>query len=1058
MKVSDCDRPISSRPVGRYRPPRARRSALRRSALLARLHQAMGGGITVLHAPAGYGKTSLLADFVGDVDYSTRWLTLDSASCVPEVFASQLAAALLGEENASPPSSVGRAGDLRAYLGALVAQAADSDEPILLVIDNVHELNEDVDALDLLGWLTESLPDGFEVILSGRALPDLVSLDACLVTGDITLLDAADLAFTVDEVESLCQQHDSGADARAVLSGTHGWPIAVIATLSGALAGAGPRSPIQSAAWERFLTGQVWGSVPEPLRPVLLAASVPPTLDLRSAPRGHESSFRPLVDWLAAHDFLVEGLGDGESRLNPLFRAFLLESFERERPAEFAAAVHETVAHFERDGRVADGLEFALSTHQFEELAHIIEAHGPELLQRGSFALLWHATKAIPVDVIERHDLLAALRARVQAHIGSSAEALDSADALLGDPSVTGAARLHALLARVRALRLSGDRDEMREAFNSVRAVDCENSLLLSELNYHEAEISLSVDNDLARAEQLLRATARQARLSGARVLELLATSTLGQLHTMQGDGPAAVSTLVRAVDGWRGIGHSSNIGWTLNNLGMAYLQVGDFESAVIVLEEARTEGIQCENRRNEAYATASLGDAELALGRWDRARERYEQAIALCAEYTPDQTLASLSIAGLSAALAGLGDLQQADFFARRALLVAAAAGNAFELATCKLQQAAVDSAGSRHDDAITLATDARRLFEDIDSRSSIALAQYRLALCQFRAGRRADAQQSLRDLQALIGESWMVSALMPLIRENPMFAQWAASRNLAGQAFRDYIERHAFDLTPEESEPAAEQGKYPNVVATSLGRLSVSVGGREVNEEAWASARAKELFYLFLSHRNAGLRKEEAVELLYPDLPREKCNSAFHSNLYRVRRALYQDSIVKRDGGYQLNPEGMFTWDVEGYESALDTAEALPAGSAERSAAYEQALNLYQGPFADAFYSEWAATIRDRLAGRAHRALAILAGYHAGRGEFSAAADCIERILDESPFNEEAAYQLAAFRTRAGHSAAALAFLDNYRRSYEAEYGEHLPERFAKLRAQIAAGALAS
>ncbi|HKS91294.1 MAG TPA: tetratricopeptide repeat protein, partial [Tepidiformaceae bacterium] len=669
MNASDCDRLMSARPAGRYRPPRTRRSALRRDALLARLHAAMGLGVTVVHAPAGYGKTSLLADFVADVDYTARWLTLDSGSAIPEVFAGQLAAALLGEANAVPPSSVGRSGDLQAYLGALVADAGDSDEPILLVIDNVHEL-ADPEALDLLGWLTESLPEGFEVILSGRAIPELVSFDASLVTGDVALIDAGDLAFTPEEVVALCEAHGGEFDAQAIVAATHGWPIAVMASLSGALSGCGPRSPIQSAAWERFLTAQVWGSVPETLQPALLAASVAPTLDTNAAPRRNNSAFQAIVEWLNQHDFLCEPLGDSQLRLNPIFRAFLIDQFARTNPTAFSCAVHDTVATFERDARIADALEFARNTGQFEELSRLVETHGPELLQRGSFALLWHAIKSIPADIIECHDLLAALRARVQAHIASSAEALESADVLLADPGVRGAARLHALLARVRALRLSGDRDEMREAFDSVRAVDCENSLLLSELNYHEAEISLSVDNDLARAEQLLRATTRQAHLSGARVLELLATSTLGQLYTMQGDGPAAVSTLARAVEGWRSLGHSSNIGWTLNNLGMAYLQVGDFESAATVLDEARTEGIQCENRRNEAYATASLGDAELALGHWDAARERYEQAIALCAEYTPDQTLASLSIAGLSAALVGVGDLQQADFFARRALL----------------------------------------------------------------------------------------------------------------------------------------------------------------------------------------------------------------------------------------------------------------------------------------------------------------------------------------------------------------------------------------------------
>jgi hypothetical protein len=65
------------------------------------------------------------------------------------------------------------------------------------------------------------------------------------------------------------------------------------------------------------------------------------------------------------------------------------------------------------------------------------------------------------------------------------------------------------------------------------------------------------------------------------------------------------------------------------------------------------------------------------------------------------------------------------------------------------------------------------------------------------------------------------------------------------------------------------------------------------------------------------------------------------------------------------------------------------------------------------------------------------------------------MERILKANRFNEEAAYRLASFRMEGGQPIAALAFIDDYRQTYEQELGEELPERFGMLRARIAAGA---
>jgi two-component SAPR family response regulator len=172
-------------------------------------------------------------------------------------------------------------------------------------------------------------------------------------------------------------------------------------------------------------------------------------------------------------------------------------------------------------------------------------------------------------------------------------------------------------------------------------------------------------------------------------------------------------------------------------------------------------------------------------------------------------------------------------------------------------------------------------------------------------------------------------------------------------------------------------------------------------------------------------------------------------------VRRALYQQAVIKaNDGVYQLNPEATFEWDVEQFEEAIAEARQAAAGSRERAASLQTALELYAGPFATAFHSEWADSIRARLEGEAHESLATLAGYFAGRDDYESAALCMERVLKANRFNEEAAYQFARYRSRAGGVVQALRFIDEYGDSYVSEFGEELPSRFNELRAAIAAG----
>ena len=1040
--------------TARHAIPALRPYVVPRQRLLDRMHGAVGNGLIVLQAPGGYGKTTLAAQFARDVEFEARWLSLDSSSQAPEAFAEQIVSAVLGRD-AWQPASMDASGALASYLGvALHEFEAMSTLPLLLVIDNAHELNPSEVSCELLGWLLQSLPLGSEVVLAAREPLQVAEIDRLVAGGDALLLGSNDLGFTPDEVAAVVEHSkDAGADPRTVFEATGGWPVAVRGVITGTLSHATANRAAAGGAWDRYLGGEVWATVPAELQHDLMLAAIPPSAETHLvATLLDAGAWDRLGAWLDERDFFVENVDDRGRRLNPVVQRFLRERLRTTEPDTYQHAVSTITCKLEGEGRVADALEMAISLASHRDLRGLLLQHAPDLLQRGSFVTLRRAFDALETCHDEPVPELTAIRARVLAHLDQPEDALMTADAVLETEYASLEARHHARLARARSLRMLGRMDEVAGALDTPMDDLPSNRALQAEFAWHRAHAALAIDSDLDRALQLLNECLVATKETRTPLLELLCRSTIGQVLVMKGDGPGSVTELSEAARGWREQQGAAHLAWVLNNLGMAHIMVGDMENAIRTLNEAREESVMAHNLRAEAFAVASLGDAYLAFGNAEKARTCYEETIDLCTEQPLDQSLVVMATAGLAGALLSLGDVARADFVVRRAVEMAEELGSPFELASALLHLSAVESASELHAEAVGHATRAVEMLEGIGAEAELRTARYRLALIHFRDGDREAAEQILGTLNESMTAAWMVRGLEPLMREHPLFAQWVEKRRDTPQLVRAAI--RGMDFTPPEPAETEAESRYPRVVAQSLGPLRVLRNGEEVGDDAWESVRAKELFYLFLAHPD-GIRKEEAFEQLYPDLPASRCNSQFHSNLYRVRKALYKECVIKRDGTYLLNPEGEFQWDVDEFRELLDRASDLPAGSSDRAAAYERAMQVYRGPFAEAFYSEWAASLREELSRRHIEALASLGGYYAGRGEFEAAAACMEQVLRATQFNDEAAAMLATYRARAGQPTSALAFLDDYRSELRRELDEELPHRLSNLRKAIASGA---
>ena len=184
-----------------YIPPPRTKLVLRRR-LIDRLNAGLDGKLTVISAPAGFGKTTLVSEWVANCGRPTAWLSLDEGDNDPTRFLTYFAAAvgtiapnvgqsvLTGLQSPQPPPT-------ELILTTLLNEIASAPSKFLLVLDDYHLI--DAKSIDsALVFLLEHLPPQMHLVMTTREDPNL-PLARLRARGHLTEFRAADLRFTPDE-------------------------------------------------------------------------------------------------------------------------------------------------------------------------------------------------------------------------------------------------------------------------------------------------------------------------------------------------------------------------------------------------------------------------------------------------------------------------------------------------------------------------------------------------------------------------------------------------------------------------------------------------------------------------------------------------------------------------------------------------------------------------------------------------------------------------------------------------------------------------------------------
>ena len=414
---------VSPLPTTKLLPPRVPVRAIARPRLHELLSHGTASTLTLVSAPPGFGKTTLLAEWTArgqrlgpvcwvglDEDDNARarmWQAIASAVAegVPEL------GELSGETGARTPLDTAT---------LLINRVAEHDKPVVLILDDVHSLDER-STLGDIAHLVKHAPPQLRIVLSTRSDPP-IPLDRYRLSGQLVEIRAAELAMTVDETQDMLgdvADELTDAEIEALCERTEGWAAAIrLAAISLESTDDPHRFVADFAADDRaisdYLLNEVLDQQPEDLRTFLLRTSLPDrlTADLAADLSGRADAGAVLADLARRNLFLHRhGRRAGTYRYHSLFRSFLQAELMRERPDE-ARELHGIVASWCVDrGTVTQRIRHAIGAEDWPLTAEVATDAWPQLAFLEPPGTIRKLVDTIPPQVRHSCQTLAVLEA-----------------------------------------------------------------------------------------------------------------------------------------------------------------------------------------------------------------------------------------------------------------------------------------------------------------------------------------------------------------------------------------------------------------------------------------------------------------------------------------------------------------------------------------------------------------------------------------------------------------------------------------------------------------------
>ncbi|MFO7584565.1 MAG: LuxR C-terminal-related transcriptional regulator [Anaerolineales bacterium] len=390
--------------------PPTRPRQVERTRLLKQLEQGIGGALTLVVAPAGFGKTTLVAGWARTCAMPVAWLSLQPSDQARERFFAYLLQSLQSVAPHLGQTSLAlmQAGSANGAFFALLNDLAELEKDFVLVLDDYH-LVDRPEITGVLEILLEHRPATFHLVLIARAAPGL-GLARLRALHQVVEITTDDLRFTESEAREFFETSmDLRLPPEALASlgqSTEGWAVGLqLAALTLAR---------QPEAWQSFrgqehvfdyLAEEVFRHESPGVQEFLKITALfdrfcLPLYEVIATHEREDSPAQDILEHIERANLFIISLGQAWYRYHALFTDFLRKQVEPEKSESLYLAASNW---FEENGLLDDAIHYAVHAADNERAARLLETHYRDMLQRGEQASIKEWIACLPPDILDKH-------------------------------------------------------------------------------------------------------------------------------------------------------------------------------------------------------------------------------------------------------------------------------------------------------------------------------------------------------------------------------------------------------------------------------------------------------------------------------------------------------------------------------------------------------------------------------------------------------------------------------------------------------------------------------
>ncbi|TCS93918.1 BTAD domain-containing putative transcriptional regulator [Hazenella coriacea] len=997
-------------------PPMLDMNLVERPHLLSRLDK-ISAKVVILQAATGYGKTTLLASYIQKKKQAICWYRVTELDQDEKSYWLHLIYAIRQQVPQFGEGLEEHFSDQEQFLQMLINQIYCVSDPLTILIDDFHHIGDHNYFRQQIPLFISLLPPHIRLVIATRHDPKWSGLTMMKLKGELLLLEAADLAWSKQEIAQWVTMIGGPLlveeQLQEMMDVTQGWGIAVRLATTYLLQGKGIEEIVQPhSAYYRdlyqYLEEEVWQQQSVSIQDIQEKMSFQRewSLDCFSELFGVQvdevllKQLESLKPFVHIDDYQI-------IRFHPIYQHFIQWIFRKKRE-DYQQCQHRWFQYLLKHQRYEEAYQYLEGSRNEEELAQMIQVCGRDWIEKGELEKLEQALKRISKDVKNQFECLwiyegdlnryhSQYQQAMECYVNAEKIAKEKGDFLYQSLGLEGQAKIYLdtiqpgraeylLNKAIDLLQETKSNEEHLEKFHRLYAENLVNMGKVSDadqwLERHREVNSKFVDDELEARLFLRTGRLRRAK----QMLERKYEWELLEKNILLPRSHREVELLLSLIDCF----------------------MGAPEEAKKLAEEGMMQGVIRRSPFVEACGWIRLGHAVQLIPKYERrlAAECYQTALEMMENLRMSRGKAE-PLMGLSLLYGREGATDLANYYGQQAIAETEKVQDQWLSNLTRLGMAIASFYGDRLEEATHLFGECSQRFVQCGDSYFFTVSMLWQALTAYELEDELAFSSSMEQVLKLM----QTEGYEYLLQKRTMFGprdiqKWAQlllmaqSRGIE-EAYSSFL-IHGMGFQNVSSHPG-----YTLRIQT-LGDFRVWLGEEEVSSKDWQRGKAKELFQLLLTKRRMLLMKEEICSLLWPEADDKAATRDFKVALNALNNALEPKRPARSNSFYIQRQGSLYGFNLSsGYELDADEFERLiQIGLKEDNPIQLQSgLELYGGTYLpERRYEDWCFTERERYQSLFIRGAERLAQLYVREAKYDDAIYWCERMIQEDACWEEA------------------------------------------------------